>query len=57
MNTDDHYSEEARVAEDAAREAGQIIISLYNQEYEIKEKGKGHPVTTADLNKSIKVAS
>jgi myo-inositol-1(or 4)-monophosphatase len=33
----------------AAREAGRVIMGYYQDEYEIKQKGKGNPVTTADL--------
>jgi len=37
------------LAERAAREAGKVILGYYQDEYEIQEKGKGNPVTTADL--------
>jgi myo-inositol-1(or 4)-monophosphatase len=37
------------LAEQAAREAGRVILGYYKDEYEIQEKGKGNPVTTADL--------
>lgn len=36
-------------AENAAREAGKIILNFYHSKFEIKHKGFGNPVTDADL--------
>ena len=44
------FAEELRAAERAAREAGGIIAGLYQGDYRVKEKSRGNPVTTADLN-------
>ena len=38
------------LAEAAARTAGRIIMGYYQDAYEVTEKGKGNPVTTADLD-------
>lgn len=48
MGTSD-FSEELKVAETAARKAGEIIMALYGKDYRIEEKRKGDPVTAADL--------
>ena len=50
-----HFSEELETAIRAAREAGWIIMALYGKEYRIEEKGKGNPVTTADLEANRKI--
>ena len=39
----------------AAHEAGKIIYSLYNSEYEVKMKGKGNPVTDADIAADVDI--
>ncbi len=39
---------ELTLAIQAAREAGETIMSYYNTDYEIKQKGYHNPVTTAD---------
>lgn len=46
---ENHFTKELETAERAAREAGEIIMALYGKDYRITEKGKGNPVTTADL--------
>ncbi len=43
------YLEELNVAERAAREAGSVIMALFKGKFEIQEKSKNNPVTTADL--------
>lgn len=43
------YREEMDVAERAAQEAGSIIIGLFKGQYEVREKSRNNPVTTADL--------
>lgn len=50
-----HLGRETETAERAAREAGDIIMALYRKDYQIKEKGKGNPVTTADLEANRKL--
>lgn len=55
MGAQDHFSDEAETAEKAARAAGSILISLYGKEYRVEEKGKGNPVTTADLEANTKI--
>lgn len=49
------FSEELKLAEVAAREAGDIIMALFGRDYLIEEKGKGNPVTTADLEANRKI--
>jgi len=44
-----HYSEELAVAEEVAREAGTAIMGLFKGKFDIREKSKNNPVTTADL--------
>jgi myo-inositol-1(or 4)-monophosphatase len=39
----------------AAHEAGNIIHSFYHSEYEVKMKGKGNPVTEADIAADKKI--
>ena len=43
------YSEEIETAERAAREAGSIIMGLFKGQYDVQEKSKNNPVTSADL--------
>jgi len=38
-----------KVAQDAAYAAGQVLLSYYSSRYEVYEKVKDNPVTTADL--------
>jgi len=49
MNIQNHFSEELKTAEKAFREAVRIIMAIYGKDYRVEEKGKGNPVTTADL--------
>lgn len=37
------------VAMEAARQAGQVILSYYSSSYDVREKSADNPVTTADL--------
>ncbi len=37
------------VAKEAARQAGQVILSYYSSHFEVRSKGVDNPVTTADL--------
>ncbi|HEY7554838.1 MAG TPA: 3'(2'),5'-bisphosphate nucleotidase CysQ [Candidatus Binatia bacterium] len=43
------YREELNTAERAARQAGAVIMGLFKGKYDIQEKSKNNPVTTADL--------
>jgi myo-inositol-1(or 4)-monophosphatase len=38
-----------QVATEAARHAGRVILSYYDSHYDVRDKGKDNPVTTADL--------
>jgi len=49
------YSEEAAVAQYAAKEAGSIIMRLFKGKYDIHEKSKNNPVTSADLGANRKI--
>lgn len=55
MSTQNYFSEELETVERAVREAGWIIMALYGKDYRIEEKGKGNPVTTADLEANRKI--
>src|ERR1043166_9403322 len=50
------YREELSAAELAAREAGKVVMGMFKGKYDIKEKSKNNPVTTADLeaNRTIR---
>lgn len=52
---DNDLSKSLEVAERAAREAGETIMALYGTNYRIEEKGKGQPVTPADLEANLKI--
>ena len=43
------YQKELVVAEEAAREAGMAGMGLFKGKYDVQEKSKNNPVTTADL--------
>ena len=49
MTANHRYSEEIETAERAAREAGAIIMALFKGNYDVQEKSKNNPVTSADL--------
>lgn len=55
MNDQHYLFEELEIAKEAALEAGWIIMALYGKDYQIEEKGKGNPVTTADLEANRKI--
>lgn len=48
-------TDELKLAQHAAREAGRIILSYYRSEYRIGQKGFNNPVTTADLKADEKI--
>jgi myo-inositol-1(or 4)-monophosphatase len=43
------YDEELAIAEHAAREAGAAVMGLFKGKYDVREKSRNNPVTTADL--------
>ena len=43
------YREELAVAENAARKAGSVVMELFKGKFDVHEKSKNNPVTTADL--------
>lgn len=43
------YSEELATAEQAARDAGAAVMGLFKGKFDVREKSKNNPVTTADL--------
>ena len=49
MNSESDYDAELAAAETAAREAGTIVMRLFKGKYDVHEKSKNNPVTTADL--------
>lgn len=49
------FREEALVAEEAARAAGSIIMSLFKGHFDVREKSKNNPVTSADLAANRKI--
>jgi myo-inositol-1(or 4)-monophosphatase len=49
------YDEELNTAERAAREAGRIISQLFKGKFDVHEKSKNNPVTTADLEANRKI--
>ncbi|MGZ9143083.1 MAG: inositol monophosphatase family protein, partial [Candidatus Binatia bacterium] len=49
MTTDFQFSQELGTAEQAARDAGAAIMALFRGKYDVHEKSKNNPVTTADL--------
>lgn len=55
MVTDFIYQKELEVAKRAARAAGSIVMGLYKGKYDIQEKTKNNPVTTADLEANRKI--
>jgi len=49
------YSQEMAVAERAAREAGAIVMSMFKGTFDVQEKSKNNPVTSADLEANRKI--
>jgi myo-inositol-1(or 4)-monophosphatase len=43
------YSKELTAAESAAREAGAVVMGLFKGKFDVREKSKNNPVTTADI--------
>lgn len=55
MTTNHLYQAEMETAEHAAREAGAIIMSLFRGKFDVQEKSKNNPVTTADIAANRKI--
>ncbi len=49
------FAAEVAASENAAREAGAIVMALYGKEYDIREKSRGNPVTAADLEANHRI--
>jgi myo-inositol-1(or 4)-monophosphatase len=49
------YTDELESAERAAREAGSIIMALYQGKFDVQEKSKNNPVTSADLEANRRI--
>jgi myo-inositol-1(or 4)-monophosphatase len=49
LTADFNYSAEWAAAETAAREAGAVVMGLFKGKFDVHEKSKNNPVTTADL--------
>jgi myo-inositol-1(or 4)-monophosphatase len=49
------YRRELDSAERAAKEAGAVIMGLFKGKYDVHEKGKNNPVTTADLEANRRI--
>ncbi|HWP56284.1 MAG TPA: 3'(2'),5'-bisphosphate nucleotidase CysQ [Candidatus Acidoferrales bacterium] len=55
MNQQGDFFEEAELAERAARAAGAAVMALYGKDYQIRDKGRGNPVTAADLEANRRI--
>ena len=49
MTLEHNYDAELSAAEKAAQEAGDLVMGLFKGKYDVHEKSKNNPVTTADL--------
>jgi myo-inositol-1(or 4)-monophosphatase len=49
------YSQEMETAERAAREAGAIVMGMFRGKFDVQEKSKNNPVTSADLEANHKI--
>jgi myo-inositol-1(or 4)-monophosphatase len=49
LTTAFQYEKELAIAEQAAQEAGSAVMGLFKGKFDVREKGKNNPVTTADL--------
>ena len=49
------FEKEMAVAEHAAREAGSIVMGMFKGKYDVREKSKNNPVTSADLAANSKI--
>jgi myo-inositol-1(or 4)-monophosphatase len=49
LTLEQNYDAELSAAEKAAQEAGDVVMGLFKGKYDVHEKSKNNPVTTADL--------
>lgn len=49
LTTTFQYAKELAIAGQAAQEAGAAVMGLFKGKFDVREKGKNNPVTTADL--------
>ncbi|HXG53690.1 MAG TPA: 3'(2'),5'-bisphosphate nucleotidase CysQ [candidate division Zixibacteria bacterium] len=52
---DFEYRAELETAEKAAREAGAIVMAMFRGKFDVREKGRNNPVTTADLRANQRI--
>jgi myo-inositol-1(or 4)-monophosphatase len=55
MTADHNYREELATAEEAVHEAGSIVMRLFKGKFDIREKSKNNPVTTADIEANRRI--
>lgn len=55
VTADHDYREELATAEEAVREAGLIVMRLFKGKFDIREKSKNNPVTTADIEANRRI--
>ncbi|MGH7784877.1 MAG: 3'(2'),5'-bisphosphate nucleotidase CysQ, partial [Candidatus Binatia bacterium] len=55
MSAEHQYKDELSAAEKAAREAGSVIMGMFKGKFDIREKSKNNPVTTADIEANRKI--
>jgi myo-inositol-1(or 4)-monophosphatase len=55
MSDNFRYREELASAAHAAEQAGAVIMSLFKGKYDVQEKSKNNPVTTADLEANRRI--
>jgi myo-inositol-1(or 4)-monophosphatase len=55
MTNNHSYSEEMAAAERAAREAGSLVMGMFRGKFDVHEKSKNNPVTTADLEANRRI--
>jgi myo-inositol-1(or 4)-monophosphatase len=55
VSSDFKYCKEWETAERAGREAGSIIMGVYKGKFDIHEKSKNNPVTSADLAANVRI--
>jgi myo-inositol-1(or 4)-monophosphatase len=55
VSAENYLAREVETAERAVCAAGEIIMGFYRRDFDIRDKGKGNPVTTADLEANRKL--
>ncbi len=56
VSVDYLYKEELETAERAANDAGTLIMQLFKGKYDVQEKSKNNPVTSADIKANQKIS-